>query len=106
MKQLMYARRIMLVMALATVGACARNPRPRVGVEYAVREPPRERVEVISTSPGTEYVWVKGHWGWRRNDYEWIPGRWTVPARGFHEWVAGRWQRDRFGWFYEEGHWR
>jgi hypothetical protein len=49
---------------------------------------------------------VKGHWGWRRDDYEWIPGHWAVPERGYREWVAGRWERDRNGWFYIEGHWR
>lgn len=94
------------VLAVGATGACAANPRPRVGLEYAMREPPRERVEVVPTSPGREYVWVKGHWGWRRNDYEWIPGRWAVPERGYREWEPGRWDRDRNGWFYVEGRWR
>jgi hypothetical protein len=106
MGRLVFARRMVLALALGTVGACARNPRPRVGIAYAVREPPAERVEVIPGRPGAEYVWVKGHWGWRRNDYEWIPGRWVVPERGFRDWVPGHWQHDRFGWFYQEGHWR
>lgn len=94
------------VIAASALGACYVNPRPRVGVEYAMRQPPVERVEVIPTSPGVEYVWVRGHWGWQRNDYAWIPGRWVVPERGYREWLAGRWERDRAGWFYVEGHWR
>jgi hypothetical protein len=96
------------VIAASAVGACAANPRPRtgLGVEYVVREPPAERVEVVPASPGAEYVWVKGHWGWRRNDYEWVPGHWAIPERGFREWVPGRWERDRNGWFYIEGRWR
>ncbi|MEO7082745.1 MAG: hypothetical protein ABI442_00505 [Gemmatimonadaceae bacterium] len=106
MRNLLNMRGVVLAVALGSVGACARNPRPRVGVEYAVRQPPSERVEVIPDRPGAEYVWVKGHWGWRRNDYEWIPGRWSVPARGFREWLPGRWERDRYGWFYVEGRWR
>ena len=94
------------VLASSTMAACAANPRPRTGVEYVVRQPPTERVEVVPSTPGREYVWVKGHWGWRRDDYEWIPGRWVVPERGYREWVAGKWQHDRNGWFYVEGHWR
>ena len=93
-------------MAVTTLAACASNPRPRVGVEYAMREPPAERREVIPVSPGVDYVWVKGHWGWRHDDYEWMPGHWAIPERGYREWVAGRWEHDRGGWFYIEGHWR
>src|SRR5215475_14602945 len=89
------------LMAVSVMGACAVYARPpRLGVAYVVRQPPVERVEVIPASPGLEYVWVKGHWGWRRDNYEWIAGRWVVPERGFHEWVPGRWERDRGGWFW------
>ena len=94
------------VIAVSALSACYVNPRPRVGVEYVMRQPPVERVEVIPASPGVEYVWVGGHWGWARNDYAWVPGRWVVPARGYREWVPGRWERDRGGWFFVEGHWR
>jgi hypothetical protein len=100
------ARLFMMALALGTSTACYRNARPRGDVEYVVREPPRERVEVVGRSPGSDYVWVKGHWAWRRNDYEWIPGRWAIPERGFREWEPGRWQHERSGWFYIEGRWR
>ena len=106
MSKFVMMRVIAGLMAVSALAACAANPRPRAGVEYVVREPPRERVEVIPRSPGVEYVWVKGHWGWRRNDYEWVPGHWAVPERGFREWVPGRWEHDRGGWFFVEGHWR
>jgi hypothetical protein len=106
MGKLIVFRRLAVALSLASIAGCARNPRPRVGVEYVVRQPPAERVEVITARPGVEYVWVKGHWGWRRNDYEWIPGRWATPERGFREWEPGRWEHDRAGWFYVEGHWR
>ena len=94
------------VLAMSSAVACVANPRPRTGVEYVVRQPPSERVEVIPAAPGRDYAWVKGHWGWRRDDYEWIPGHWAVPERGSREWVAGRWEHDRNGWFYVEGRWR
>jgi hypothetical protein len=106
MKRTLVLRLVAGFVATSALGACYVNPRPRVGVAYVMRQPPAERVEVVSASPGVEYVWVKGHWGWRRNDYEWIPGRWVIPERGFREWVPGRWERDRGGWFYVEGRWR
>jgi hypothetical protein len=99
-------RKAVLIGTLAFAAACAINPRPRTGVEYVMRQPPAERVEVIPAAPGAEYVWVKGHWGWRQSDYEWIAGHWAVPDRGFRQWVAGRWEHDRNGWYYVEGHWR
>jgi len=106
MKRTLVLRLVAGFVATSALGACYVNPRPRVGVAYVMRQPPSERVEIIPTSPGVEYVWVKGHWGWRRNDYEWIPGRWVLPERGYREWAPGRWERDRGGWFYVEGHWR
>ena len=47
------------LMAVSVIGACAVNPRPRVGVAYVVRQPPVERVEAISAAPGVEYVWSR-----------------------------------------------
>jgi len=99
-------RTAMLVSTLTLGAACVSNPRPRVGVEYAMRRPPAERVEVIPAAPAAGYVWVKGHWGWRQNDYEWIAGHWAMPDRAFRDWVPGEWRHDRYGWFYVEGHWR
>ena len=106
MRRLLLVRLVVGTLAVSSVAACASNPPPRTGVEYVVREPPGERVEVIPVTPGTEYIWVKGHWAWRHNDYEWIPGHWVVPERGFREWVPGRWERERRGWYYIEGRWR
>jgi hypothetical protein len=106
MNRFVMTRLMAAAVAAGTLGACASNPRPRVGVEYVMREPPRERVEVVSEAPGREYVWVKGHWAWRRNDYEWVPGRWVLPERGYRAWEPGHWDHDRGGWFYVEGHWR
>jgi WXXGXW repeat (2 copies) len=94
------------LIAVSSVGACMVSPRPRLGVEYVVRRPPVERVEVIPASPGPTYVWVNGYWSWRRDGYEWVGGRWVVPERGYGEWVAGRWEHDPAGWFFVEGHWR
>ncbi|MGH7617883.1 MAG: YXWGXW repeat-containing protein [Gemmatimonadaceae bacterium] len=106
MSKYLLVRLTAALVAVGAAGACAANPRPRVGVEYAMRQPPAERVEVLSASPGAGYVWVKGHWAWRRDDYEWIGGHWAIPERGFREWEPGRWEHDRNGWFFIEGRWR
>lgn len=86
--------------------ACAPPPRPRPNVVYVVRQPPAERVEVITLRPGAAHVWVGGFWTWRGGDFVWIPGHWEVPRASFREWVPGRWARDRQGWFFIDGHWR
>jgi hypothetical protein len=92
--------------ALVGSAACAANGRLGVGVVYVSREPPVERVEVVTTRPGPAHVWIAGHWAWRDPEYVWIAGRWEEPRAGFHEWVRGHWDRDRRGWFWVEGHWR
>ena len=78
--------------------------RERVYVGY--RPPPTERVEVVTVSPGPRYVWVKGHYRWDGRDYDWTPGHWERPPRGYHSWESGRWAHDRQGWYYVEGRWR
>ncbi|MEP6690739.1 MAG: hypothetical protein ABJD07_06245 [Gemmatimonadaceae bacterium] len=93
-----------IAVALTVSAACAGNP--RAGVIYAHRAPPTERIEVVSVAPGREDVWVKGHWAWRRDDYDWIPGHWARAQAGSREYVPGRWEHDRFGWFWIEGRWR
>ncbi len=43
-----------------------------------VRRPrPADRVEVVTVSPGPEYVWIRGRWEMRGDDWEWIGGHWT-----------------------------
>ena len=89
--------------ALLASLACAPPPPP--GSVVVVREPPRDRVEVIAASPGPSYVWVRGFWRWQRQEYVWVPGRWVRPERGFHKWESGHWRHRHGGWYWVEGHW-
>ena len=98
--------RVLLLVAVAGSSACVANPRPRVGIVYVSRQPPVERVEVIAVRPGAAHVWIGGHWTWRDPEFVWISGRWEMPGAGFREWVPGHWARDRFGWYFIDGHWR
>ena len=108
MKKTVKVRLVAGLIAASAIGCVHHTYTTRTagGVVYVTREPPAERVEVISTSPGTNFVWVRGHWGWTGSDFDWIPGRWVVPSSGFTAWVPGHWQHDNHGWFWIDGHWR
>lgn len=77
------------------------------GVEFAVRAPPRERVEVRGVAPGPGYYWINGNYAWRGGDYVWISGRWDRPPQAtYRRWEAGHWVHARQGWYWVEGRWR
>jgi YXWGXW repeat-containing protein len=94
-----------LAASLALVGALACAGTMSLGVVYAERRPPRDRVEVVVASPGPGYAWVRGYWRWDRNDYFWVPGRWERVERGYHRWVPGHWTQRHHRWYWVEGHW-
>jgi WXXGXW repeat (2 copies) len=75
-------------------------------VVYVARRPPAVRDEVIVARPSPEHVWIKGYWGSRNGEFEWIAGHWARPEPGFHAWVDGRWEHENRGWFFVEGHWK
>jgi len=70
-----------------------------------VREPPPDQAEDPGAAPGTEYVWIHGHWAWNGADWVWHRGHWEVRRAGF-QWIPGHWVRRRGGWLWVEGHWR
>ena len=75
----------------------------------AVAAPPRApapQVEVAPPSPGPAYVWVPGHWVWRRRAYVWVPGYWAVPTAPGYVWVPGHWAARGAGYVWIEGRWR
>jgi hypothetical protein len=97
---------VLAAMAALAMAACAPGYGP-AGVEFAVRAPPREIVEVRTGSPGRDYVWVPGHYVWERGDYVWVRGEWRVPPESrYRRWQPGHWQRARNGWYWVEGRWR
>ncbi len=101
--------RVFAAMTLAvTASGCMISGRggPIVSVGFLVREPPPERVEIVSERPYTEAVWIGGHWAANGGEYAWQAGRWERPESGKHEWVSGHWEHEERGWHYSEGHWR
>ncbi len=80
----------------------ATNPPPPVLVTEA---PPPPRQEVVVVSPGPDYVWAPGYWGWN-GGWIWVGGGWVVRPHPRAVWVGGGWVRHGGGWGWHGGHWR
>ena len=95
-----------LALALCTVA-----PQVFAQVEEEVQiniAPPAPQVEVRSTQPSPQHVWVGGHWLWNRftNSYQWHPGFWQVPAVQGQVWQPAQWVQFNGFWRFVPGHWR
>lgn len=106
MKRVLILRLAAALGAAGALASCSMYGQPQPGVAYVYTQPPVDQVEVIPSSPGFNYVWVGGHWGYYNSNYRWVRGNWVVPASGFRTWSPGRWDRDGHGWYFINGHWR
>jgi hypothetical protein len=75
-------------------------PPPRGG---PTQPPPAPRGE----NPGTKggFVWIRGHYEWRGNQYEWINGHWER-ERARQRWVDGRWELRGGVYVWSPGYWQ
>jgi hypothetical protein len=80
-------------------------PAPSSGETTVVveSEPPPARYEVITESPGVDFVWVGGVWVWH-DRWVWAPGHWTHGRPGY-VYRPGVWVRGGRGWSYRGGGW-
>jgi WXXGXW repeat (2 copies) len=93
--------------ALASVvGLAACMPLPPAGVVYVGTAPPAYRVEVVGVSPGPDFIWIRGYWGWGDAGYYWVPGRWVRRPYAGARWEYGSWRHARGGWYWTPGAWR
>jgi hypothetical protein len=60
----------MLAICTALLSACV--------VEPARPPEPPPRAEAPPPPPAPGYHWVKGHYRWNGNNWEWIPGHWVA----------------------------
>jgi hypothetical protein len=66
--------------------------------------PPRE---VVAVRPAREAIWVEGYYLYvGRGRYEWVPGHWEIPPRGYRTYVRPGWQRQGNTYVYIRGYWR
>jgi hypothetical protein len=92
--------------ALSVLEGCVVHEEPSAEPEVVVaREPPSDQVEQPGPAPGSEYLWIHGHWSWNGSDWIWRGGHWEVRRTGF-EWIPGRWARRSDGWVWVEGRWK
>jgi len=75
------------------------------GQVVVTEPPPPVRHEVITTSPGAQYVWAAGYWTHTDNRWVWIPGHWQIRPAGVSTWVPGHWDKNISGWIWTPGHW-
>lgn len=91
----------------AAPAAVAPVPAPAPTEEmYVESEPPPPETEVVVASPGPDYIWVGGYWGFNAGARVWIRGRWERPPHAHAVWVAPRWERRGHGYVLVRGFWR
>jgi hypothetical protein len=95
--------------------ACAAAPmaaRADIGIginigvpEVVVRsQPPPDMEEKVPMSPGSGYIWIRGHWSWHHENWQWFHGHWEYIAQPGQEWLPGYWIQRSGGWVWMEGH--
>ena len=89
--------------------AAARGASPDAGysVQTIPPAPVSEPQETIPPQPNPNAVWIRGHYAYTGNGYQWQPGRWEVPPPGARNWVGPTWQpAANGGYVYVRGHWQ
>lgn len=77
-----------------------------MGVEVVVTaDPPAPIVETISPSPGADFVWIKGAWGWHGH-WVWEKGHWDRPPHPGAVWVPHRYAVHDGKHVFVQGGWR
>jgi hypothetical protein len=105
-RHLFFALGLAFASGIAAPGCVVRSTgSAHVGVSttpVVYQEPPPPQVENVVQRPG--YVWVKGRWDWRNNQWVWVDGHWERERSGYR-WSDGRWERRGTSWHWIEGTW-
>lgn len=68
--------------------------------------PPALQQETVQVRPTPNHVWVAGHWSWRVNRYEWVPGQWELPPSQGAVWIPPYYEREGNVYKFYEGYWQ
>ena len=69
--------------------------------------PTSQPYEQMPPQPSRDAVWVRGHYEYTGNGYQWVAGRWDIPPSGMHTWIEPTWQpAANGGYIYTRGHWQ
>jgi hypothetical protein len=74
-------------------------------VVYVRSAPPPTATEVVAVAPGTEHVYVRGHWEWDGARYAWVHSHYVKRPYPHATWVEAHWQDSPHGWYWQPGHW-
>lgn len=76
-------------------------------VQYVMVDsaPPDDFYEEAGPCPGSNFVWVKGRWGWDGYRYVRVPGQWAARPNTAAVWVPGHWSEHHGKWRWHEGYW-
>jgi hypothetical protein len=55
-------------------------------------------------APGPGYAWIRGHWVWHRERWEWKAGYFERVSQPGSVWISGQWVARGNGWVWMEGH--
>jgi len=69
--------------------------------------PVSEPQENIPPQPSGNAVWIRGHYEYNGNGYQWMSGHWEVPPGGMRAYIGPSWQpAANGGYVYVRGHWQ
>jgi hypothetical protein len=69
--------------------------------------PVSEPQESVPPQPSPNAVWIRGHYAYMGNGYQWQPGRWEIPPAGTTRYIGPSWQpAANGGYVYVRGHWQ
>jgi len=50
--------------------------------------------------------WISGYWGWKRQDWDWVPGRWVERPRPGVIWINARYLATGGQQYWATGYWQ
>ena len=68
--------------------------------------PPPDQVEVVTASPGPDFVWTGGVWVWGGGRWVWERGHWDLPPRRGMVWAPHRYEVRNGHRVFVRGGWR
>jgi hypothetical protein len=92
---------------VATTSSPAYSPDANYSVQSIPPAPVSEPQENPPPQPYQNAVWIRGHYSYTGNGYQWESGRWEVPPPGARTYVQPAWQPGaNGGYVYVRGHWQ
>ncbi len=75
-------------------------------VEVTSAPPPPPYADVVTVSPGPDFVWIGGAWGWEGGRWVWGRGHWDRRPHPGAVWVAHHYEYRNGHHVFVRGGWR